>query len=162
VLTSLQYEYWVGGGWSDSMIPPTATSFFLAGNYMDVDMFYSPRHLTFIIVYMTGYADNTFYFRYLNAPSAILPPYAGGDPAVDFVENIVKYGWSQEQTLYKAPTPKNGKYVYAGGVHQGYFGADDITNGGSKMLLSWTSPTGENPATLDSEYQIMTCEVDLL
>jgi hypothetical protein len=30
------------------------------------------------------------------------------------------------------------------------------------MLLSWTSPTGENPATLDSEYQIMTCEVDLL
>ena len=143
------------------MIPPTATDYILPGNYMDVDLFYSPRHLTFIIVYMTGWVDNKFYYRYLNSTEAILPPYAGGDPSVDFVENIVKYPWSTEQLLYAAPAPGNGQYIYSGGVHQGYFGEDDITNGGKRMLLSWTAPTGLNPATLKSEYQTMTAEVDL-
>ena len=127
---------------------------------MDIDVFYSPRHLTFIAVYLTSYADSTFYYRYLNAPQAILPPYhKGGDPDDDYVENILKYEWSKEKVLYKASQGLSGKYIYSGGVHTGYFGASDITNGGPRMLLSWTAPTGKDPATLVSEYQIVTAEV---
>ncbi len=128
---------------------------------MDVDIFYSPRHLTFLIVYMNTYADNTFYFRYLNADHAILPPSApGGDPSSDYVENLIQHQWSKEQVLYKASPGLSGKYIYSGGVHQGYFGDNDITNGGTKMLLSWTAPTGLNPASESSEYQIVTAELD--
>ena len=128
---------------------------------MDADLFYSPRHLTFIIVYMTTYADSTFYYRYLDASQSIVPPFGpGGDNTSDYVENIVKYSWSEEQVLYKASPGLGGKYAYSGGVHQGYYGTDDITNGGSKMLISWTSPTGLDPSSDDSEYQIITAEVD--
>lgn len=128
---------------------------------MDVSIFYSPRHLTFIIVYLTGYADSTFYFRYLQADQGILPSFVpGGDSSSDYVENILKYKWSQEQVLYKAPQGLSGKYIYSGGPHLGYFGSNDIINGGTKMLLSWTAPTGLDPATLTSEYQIPTAEID--
>ena len=128
---------------------------------MDVNVFYSPRHLTFIIVYLTIYADSTFYYRYLEADQGILPPFApGGDSNSDYVENILKYKWSEQQTLYKAPQGLSGKYVYSGGPHLGYYGSNDISNGGSKMLLSWTAPTGLDPSTLASEYQILTAEID--
>ena len=127
---------------------------------MDVDLIYSPRHLTFIMIYMNNYADNTFYYRYLLSPNAILPPYAkGGDPNVDYAESIVKFDWSEEQVLYKTPAPQ-AKYSYAGGVHAGYFGDLDITTGGWKVLLSWTAPTGGDPSSLQSEYEIVTAEVD--
>ena len=128
---------------------------------MDVDVFYSPRHLTFIIVYLNTYVDNTFYFRYLEADHAILPPsVAGTDPSTDYVEALVAYPWSAEQALYKASPGLSGKYIYAGGVHQGYFGDDDIANGGTKMLLSWTAPTGLNPASQTSEYQLVTAAIE--
>lgn len=141
------------------MLAKTATSYFIKGNFMDVNLFYSPRHLTFIMVYLTVYADNTFYYRYLKADHAILPPYVSGGDA-NYVENIHKYPWSDRQILYKAPPSKSGKYIYAGGMHDGYYGSNDITNGGTRMLLSWTAPTGENPASQDSEYQILTAEVE--
>lgn len=128
---------------------------------MDIDVFYSPRHLTFIAVYMTIYADSTFYYRYLEADQGILPPFAPrGDSTKDYVENIFKYKWSAEQVLYKASPGISGKYIYAGGVHAGYYGSNDITNGGSRMLLSWTAPTGQDPASLISEYQIITAEIN--
>ena len=128
---------------------------------MDFDVFYSPRHLTFIIVYITIYADSTFYYRYLEADQGIIPPFSPvGDASSDYVENILKYNWSDEKVLYKAAQGLNGKYIYAGGIHAGYFGSNDITNGGSKMLLSWTAPTGLDPSTLTSEYQIVTAEID--
>ena len=128
---------------------------------MDIDVFYSPRHLTFIIVYFTIYADSTFYYRYLEADQGILPPFApGGASSSDYVENIFKYKWSNEQVLYKAAQGLSGKYVYAGGAHLGYYGSNDISNGGTKMLLSWTAPTGLDPSSLDSEYQIVTAEID--
>lgn len=128
---------------------------------MDIDVFYSPRHLTFIAVYLTVYADSTFYFRYLMADEAILPPYApGGDKSSDYVETLLKYKWSDQQVLYKAVTGLSGKYIYSGGVHANYYGSNDIANGGTKMLLSWTAPTGLDPSTLTSEYQIITAEVD--
>ena len=127
---------------------------------MDIDVFYSPRHLTFIIVYMNVYADSTFYFRYLEADQGILPPFApGGNTNADYVENIFKYAWSEEQVLYKASPGLSGKYIYSGGIHQGYFGSNDITNGGSRMLLSWTAPTGLDPSSFTSEYQIITAEI---
>ena len=128
---------------------------------MDIDVFYSPRHLTFIIVYLTIFADSTFYYRYLEADQGILPPFApGGDTSSDYVENIFMYNWSDEQVLYKAAQGLSGRYVYAGGVHAGYYGSNDITNGGTKMLLSWTAPTGLDPSSYLSEYQIVTAEID--
>ena len=127
---------------------------------MDIDVFYSPRHLTFIAVYLTIYADSTFYYRYLEADQAIIPPYApGGDKSSDFVENILKYTWSKEQVLYKAATGLSGKYIYSGGVHANYYASNDVINGGSRMLLSWTAPTGLDPSTQTSEYQIVTAEL---
>lgn len=127
---------------------------------MDIDILYSPRHLTFIAVYLTAYADSTFYYRYLQADFAVLPSYApGGDKSADAVEQMVQYEWSEEQVLYKAPKGLDGHYIYSGGVHQGYYGADDISNGGPRMLLSWTAPTGLDPSTLKSEYEIFTAEV---
>lgn len=124
-------------------------------------MFYSPRHLTFIAVYLSAYADSVFYYKYLKADQGILPAYApGGDPGSDFVENILKYEWSDEEVLYKAAVGKNGKYIYAGGVHYGYYGSNDITNGGSKVLLSWTAPTGEDPSSFENEYELYTAEVE--
>lgn len=140
------------------MQAPHSTAWFIEGHFMDGDMFYSPRHLTFIFVYLTPYADNTFYYRYLQADHAILPSFAGGKDD-DYVENIVKFSWSEEQVLYRTASGLAGHYIYAGGVHQGYYEEDDITNGGSRMLLSWTAPTGENPASLDSEYQMVTAEI---
>ena len=143
------------------MIPPSSGACFLSGEILDIDIFYSPRHLTFIAVYLTKFADNTFYFRYLESNKAILPPYAkGGDPMSDYVELMTKFQWSQQQVLYQAQPGINGKYIYSGGVHQGYYGTNDITNGGQKMLISWTAPTGQDPASFNSEYQIVTAEVD--
>jgi hypothetical protein len=139
----------------------SSTAFFISGSpIMDVDIFYSPRHLTFIAVYLTGYADSTFYYRYLQAGSAIVPSYApGGQESEDIVERMLQHEWSDERILYKAPKGMNGHYIYAGGVHQGYYGEDDITNGGSKLLLSWTAPTGLEPSTVKSEYELVTAEV---
>lgn len=90
----------------------------------------------------------------------IIPPYApGGNVADDLVANVLKFKWSDERLLYKAIPGLNGKYIYSGGVHQGYYGSDDITNGGSRMMLSWTAPTGLDPSAFASEYQIVTAEV---
>jgi len=128
---------------------------------MDINVFYSPRHLTFIIVYLTIYADSTFYYRYLEADQGILPAFvSGGNPSSDYVENILKYSWSDQQVLYKAAPGLSGHYIYAGAVHEGYYGSNDITNGGSRMLLSWTAPTGQDPSQSNSEYQMFTAEVN--
>ena len=140
----------------------TSTAYFIKAPIMDIDVFYSPRHLTFVAVYLTKYADNTFYYRYLKAGQAILPSYApGADKNSDYVENMLKFPWSDEYVLYKAKPGLNGKYIYSGGVHLEYFGKDDIANGGTKMLLSWTAPTGQDPSTESSEYQTITAEVNL-
>lgn len=161
MLNRAQYEFWDGDSWTTKMPTTSSTAFFIQGPLMDIDVFYSPRHLTFIIVYLTIYADSTFYYRYLEADQGILPPFApGGDSTADYVENIFKYQWSEEKILYRAATGLSGSYVYAGGVHLGYYGANDISNGGSRMLISWTAPTGQDPASLVSEYQLITAEMD--
>ncbi|KAL8701368.1 MAG: hypothetical protein Q9201_004937 [Fulgogasparrea decipioides] len=155
------YQYWNGNSWSTIMPGADSKAFFIHGPIMDIDVFYSPRHMTFIAVYLTIYADSTFYYRYLKADHAIIPSYApGGDKNLDCAEYLLKYKWSDEQVLYKASPGLGGSFIYSGGVHLRYFGSDDVANGGSRMLLSWTAPTGQNPASATSEYQIVTAEVD--
>lgn len=124
------------------MLDRSSTAYFLKGMFGSADVFYSPRHLTFIAVTLTF--SNVFNFQYLMANVPILPSYAGGSEA-DIAENLVKYQWSTAQTLYTTPTPEV-FIAYTGGPHLGYFDEDDITNGGSKMLLTWTAKTlnGEN------------------
>jgi len=137
----------------------SSKAFFIEGYFMNADLFYSPRHRTFIMVYLTPFADNTIYYRYLLADKPILPSYAGGD-GDDIVENIFKYKWSNETFLYKATGGPTGRFVYSGGMSLGYFGEDDITHGGSSMLLQWSMPTGANPAKAPSEYQLITARVE--
>lgn len=109
---------------------------------------------------MSIYADSTFYYRYLDADRAIRPAYVSSKSEdKDYVENVLKYSWSEPQVLYKAAPGPSGKFVYAGGVHQGYFGEEDIVNGGTKMLISWTAPTGRDPSEEITEYQLVTAEV---
>jgi hypothetical protein len=131
---------------------------------MDFDIFYTPYYKTFMMVYLTPHADNNFYYRYLQASQPIIPHYSpeGAVSAdYDYVEEILKHPWSEEQILYKADKPPAGNYIYAGSVHAGYFGDDDITKGGKKMLLSWTEHTGEDAASLKSGYAHMTAGVEM-
>ncbi|KAI4262609.1 MAG: hypothetical protein L6R42_002213 [Xanthoria sp. 1 TBL-2021] len=156
------YEYWTGSSWSTIMPDASSKAIWIDGPIMDIDVYYSPRHQTFIAVYLTIYADSTFYYRYLKADHPIIPCYApGGDTNSDYVENLLKYEWSDEQVLYKAKPGLAGAFIYAGGIHTRYFGSDDVVNGGTRLLLSWTAPTGENPGSADSEYQIVTAEVNI-
>ena len=163
VVDRSQYTYWDGSNWSSGMVPRTSTAVFFSNTseIMDIDIFYSPHHATFIAVYLTCDADNTFYYRYLKAPSAIVPPYAsGGDANTDYGENLVQHPWSEQHVLYKPPAPAV-SYLYAGAVHASYFGDNDITNGGTKMLLSWTEHTGQDAASPPSGYSHVTAMVEL-
>ncbi|KAI9889261.1 MAG: hypothetical protein M1814_005636 [Vezdaea aestivalis] len=159
ITNKTSYQYWNGLSWGFKMPDLSSTSVILPGPSMDGDMFYSPYHSTFIFVYLTPYADNTFYFRYLLTDKPIIPAYVNGGSNEDYVENIVKLKWSDPQVLYKASPGPTGKYIYAGGVQAGYYDGDDITNGGKKMMLSWTAPTGGDPSSLASEYMFVTAEI---
>ena len=153
------YTYWDGSDWSSEMLPRSSTAYFLDRPVMDLDVTYSPYHNTFIMVYLTPNADNTFYYRYLKSDIGILPPYEQGG-SEDYVENILKKEWSDEQVLYEADAPTMG-YIYAGGMHAGYFGDEDITNGGGKMLLSWTEHTGKPAESDESGYAHKTVVITL-
>ncbi|KAI9813929.1 MAG: hypothetical protein M1826_002362 [Phylliscum demangeonii] len=151
------YTFWNGTGWTPDAPSRSSTAYFLPGVYADGDLIYSAVHRTFIFVYLSGYADSTFYYRYLQADEAIRP-----SALADFGEKLVQHAWSREQVLFKAPPGPTGLYVYAGGVHQGYFDAEDVANGGKQMLLSWTAPTGEDPASMASEYSHVTAVVEFV
>lgn len=150
------YEYWNGNSWTKDMPPPDSASdaFMIDQPVMNMDLIYSPAHQTFIMIYLTPQADNTFYYRYLinndNTTANIIPPYeAGGDD--DYVEQILSKTWSDQNVLFTVPPPERG-YIYAGGLHAGYFGDDDITNGGMKMLCTWTEHTAIDPNVPQSGY----------
>ena len=151
-----KYEYWDGESWSTSMPSNSFDAYLISVEIMDIDIFYSPRHLTFIMIYLTKYADNTFYYRYLNSSKPIIPGYAGGDSSSDYVEQIVHGPWSVEEVLYKAAEPPSGNYIYDGSFHAGYFGDDDLIEGGNKMLLSWTQHTGLDATSAQSGYAHIT------
>lgn len=151
-VTAYQY-YYPGVGWNSTMPVKSklsGTSCFYNGSFSAVDVFYSPRHLTFIMVYMNNYVDNTLYWRYLKAPQPILPDYAGGNQT-DIAQYLTKYTWSSQYTLMKLPTPA-ASFTYAGGAQLGYFGENDITRGGNQMLFTWTAPTGKAGGTTQTEY----------
>jgi hypothetical protein len=140
----------------------------------DFDLFYSQYHQTFLMVYLTRHSDNTFYYRSLQTPEPIVLPYptdasqaalademnSTSSLSSDYVESILHQPWSEERVLYKAATPPFGNYIYAAGVHTGYFGADDVTRGGKKLLLSWTEHTGEDAASPRSGYSHVTASVE--
>ena len=127
--------------------------YFVSGGYSTADIFYSPRHLTFIMVFMDVYIDNKIYWQYLKATKPIIPTYAGGDDD-DIAQYLTQYSWSGWTLLMNLPTPAQ-YYTYGAGMHAGYFGQKDITRGGTKMLLTWTAPTGKNGASASTGYSMM-------
>lgn len=160
-----KYVYWNGQAWSNEMLPKDSSSnaYMINQPVMSMDLIYSPFHRTFIMIYLTPDADNTFYYRYLkgknNSTLNVITPYEqGGDN--NYVENILTNAWSDAQILFEIPTPERG-YVYAGGVHAGYFNKDDITMGGTKMLCTWTEHTKVDPEKPDSGYAHMAQVIDL-
>lgn len=158
-----QYSYYQGNNtWGATSPSATQSSaYFIVGAFSTLDIFWSPRHSTFIMVYQTYYADNSFYWRYLNAPAGLKPVWAGGN-MTDFVQAIYMYQWSADMLLLTTPAPADGSYTYGGGAMQGYYDADDITRGGKKMLLTWTEPTGQNPGSAQTGYLHRSAEVDFL
>ena len=150
---------------------------------MDFDLIYSPLHRTFLMIYLTPHADNTFYYRWLMAPAPIISPHSANfsssasssssdrvnanntgvnEEDDDIVQQILHHPWSAEQILIKAPAPPAGNYIYAGSVHAGYFAeGEDVTTGGAKMLLSWTQRTGVDAAEVGGGYALVTAEVEL-
>lgn len=153
-----QYEYYYPTtGWNKTLPAKGSTGYFANGVFSTVDIFYSPRHLTFIMVFQDGYVDNKLYWKYLEATKPILPTYAGGKDS-DIAQYLTEYSWSAEILLFDLPIPAT-SYTYGGGMHPGYFGVDDITRGGNMMLVSWTSPTGDNAASAKTGYAIDTATV---
>lgn len=153
------YTYWQGGDSWTSEQPTRAatTNTFLPGQFSTVDIFYSPRHLTFIAVYMNAYTDNTFWAHYLDAPKPILPQWAGGEEA-DIVQFVTKYPWGKQFLIFNQPPPAK-SYNYGGGMNMGYFGANDVTRGGNKMLLHWTHPTGLEAGSASTGFELQSAVV---
>jgi hypothetical protein len=138
------YSYWNGNSWVNNMTASTSNATILNVPVQDLDVIYAPALCSFVMVYLNTLADNTFYYRYL-------PLDLNAGPNGSYVDNIVTSQWSNENVLAKLDAPAEG-YVYAGGVHAGYFGDDDITNGGWKMLITWTEHTGQDAASAESGY----------
>lgn len=156
-----KYSYYQGNATWGSVSPSAsqASAYFTTGAFSTVDIFWSPKHSTFMLVYQSFYADNDFFWRYLQAPPGLMPVWAGGNKT-DFVEAIVTYPWSSDRLLFTTPAPADGSYTYGGGVMMGYYDTDDITRGGGRMLLTWTEPTGQNPGSAASGYYHRSAEVD--
>lgn len=156
---SLQYEYWnnntTPSSWSSTASSATA---FLQYSLSSGDIFYSPRHGTFIVVYQTAWTDSSIFYAYLKTPTFISPSYNAATYE-DIIENIYKYEWSEAMLLFKTPEVSEGHYTYDGGVLQGYFDEDDIVNGGDRMLLHWTVPTSYPAGSMENGYQFWSAEV---
>jgi len=153
------YTYWQGNdSWtSERPTKLSTTNTFLGGTFSTVDIFYSPRHLTFITVFFNQYVDNTFYWRYLDTDKPILPSWAGGDQD-DIVELMTQYSWSKGQAIFKTPPPAK-SFNYGAGMNKGYFGANDITNGGDQMLLHWDHPTGLPAGSTETGFDLASAVV---
>ena len=170
-LEKSRYEFWDGDEWTSEMPTNSSAATILDTPIIDFDIIYSPRHLTFIMVYLTHYADTTYYYRYLKKDKPILPSYTPGTTNVvdddDAINNnnqpdfVVHDQWSEELILYNPAKPRAGKYIYAGSVHAGYFSSDNMTAGGNKMLLSWSEHTGLDAASAESGYTHMTVVVTM-
>ncbi|KIW73239.1 hypothetical protein PV04_01373 [Phialophora macrospora] len=147
------YEYWNGDSWTEDMPSSSSDAVMLDMEVQDLDVVYVPAIRSFLMIYLNTLADNTFYYRHLRLD-------LDADEKDFDVENIVKAKWSDEGVLAKIDAPMEG-YIYAGGMHAGYFGDDDITNGGSKVLITWTEHTGLDAASPESGYAHKSAYVEL-
>ncbi|KIW15360.1 hypothetical protein PV08_05406 [Exophiala spinifera] len=151
--TSLSsYTYWDGSAWSSNMPSPKSTATMIDVPVQDLDVFYVPALRSFVMIYLNTVADNTFYYRHLPLDLDV-------DENGDY-QHIITSQWSEEGVLAKIDAPAEG-YMYAGGMHAGYFGDDDITNGGWKMLITWTEHTGKDAASPESGYAHKSAYVEL-
>ncbi|KAK5046583.1 hypothetical protein LTR84_007344 [Exophiala bonariae] len=138
------YTYWDGKSWSGTMPSFDSKAVMLDHLIQSLDVFYVPAVRSFVMVYLNTYGDNTFYYRHLPLDLDVVP---GGD----YVEKILTSEWSGEKVLAKPDAPER-EFIYSGGVHLGYFGDDDITNGGWKMLITWTEKIGRDAFAADAGY----------
>ncbi|MCJ1404754.1 hypothetical protein MMC11_007980 [Xylographa trunciseda] len=122
-----KYEYYLGpspGPNTWSRTPPPSTS--PAANLFTVgpafaaaasgDVFWSPRHRTFLAVYFSGRPDSTFYLRYA-------------------LHGCVAGPWSAETVLYVTAPPASDPadpFNYAGHAHPSW------DAGGETLGLSWS------------------------
>lgn len=150
------YVYWNGREWSsDRTGPEDASAMFLNIPVIDLEIIYMPKSRTFMMIYTVFPPDNTFYYRqlypYSDHKRGVHPPYEQyGDE--QWGDTIVTGEWEEDQhVLYKVPDPAVGR-MYAGGVHAGYYGNEDITNGGDSILLTWTEHTGKEGESPESGY----------
>ncbi|EXJ64329.1 hypothetical protein A1O7_00665 [Cladophialophora yegresii CBS 114405] len=147
------YEYWNGDSYTEDMPSSSSNAVMLDMQVQDLDVVYVPAIRSFLMIYLNTLADNTFYYRHL-------PLDLDADDQDCDVDNIVKAKWSAEKVLAQIEAPIEG-YIYAGGMHAGYFGDDDITNGGSKILITWTEHTGQDAASPESGYAHKSAYVEL-
>ena len=147
------YQYWDGSSWTKDVPSLSSTAIMLGMQVQDMDVIYIPAVCSFLMIYLNTLADNTFYYRHL-------PLDLNARDTDSDVDNIVKSTWSDEKVLAKIGSPPEG-YIYAGGMHAGYFGTDDITNGGLKILLTWTEHTGQDAASTESGYAHKSAYVEL-
>lgn len=138
------YTYWDGTSWCDTMPSFDSKAVILDNLIQSLDVFYVPALRSFVMVYLNTFGDNTFYYRHLPLTLDVVP---GGD----YVDNIVTGVWSEEKVLAKPDAPPR-EFIYSGGVHAGYFGDEDVTNGGWKMLITWTEKTGTDAYAPDAGY----------
>jgi hypothetical protein len=152
------YTYWNGEEWGNTM--PDGRS--LQGSMVDfsvvdLDIIYMPKSATFMMIYTVFPPDNKFYWRQLyphpGTHIGVYPPYKQyGDD--HWADTMLTGDWeSKAHVLYTVPDPAVGS-MYAGGVHAGYFGNEDITNGGDSILLTWTEHTGKSGDAPESGYAI--------
>jgi hypothetical protein len=147
------YQYWNGDSWTEDIPSPSSDAVMLDMQVQDLDVVYVPAMRSFLMIYLNTLADNTFYYRHLSLD-------LDADDKDFDVDNIVKAEWSDEGVLAKIDAPVEG-YIYAGGMHAGYFGGDDITNGGSKILITWTEHTGKDADSPESGYAHKSAYVEL-
>lgn len=114
VTDQTSYQFFQGNGiWNSTVPTASSNKIFTQGAFSTVDIFYSPRHLTFIMIFQNVYCDNNIYWRYLKPSAPILPTYAGGTQD-DIVEWITKSSWGPTSVLLSLPAAGSG-YTYGGG-----------------------------------------------
>ena len=147
------YCYWNGKSWTKTMAQSDSQGHMLDFPVQDLDVLFVPALGSFVMVYLNSYGDNTFYYRHL-------PLDLNATQADGYGEHIVTGTWSEEKVLVKVDKPAEG-FIYAGGIHAGYFGNDDITTGGWSMLITWTEKTGKPAESPESGYSHQSAVVKL-
>jgi hypothetical protein len=146
-----KYQFWDGSGWGKTVaLQGHSEGSFLNISVVDLDILYLPKSSTFLMIYTTYPPDNKFYFRELlphpGTTEGTFPPYTGfGYSDVNYADTIMTGKWASEGAVLYEVHPEVAM-MYASGVHAGYFGEEDVTNGGDSILLSWTEQTGKSGA----------------